>query len=43
MKVEKEYIDELIVFYLSNELDGNVVYELKEWIVVFVENEKYFM
>ena len=32
MKAEKEHIDELIVSYLSNELDGNAVHELKEWI-----------
>ena len=29
MKAEKEHIDELIVSYLSNELDGNAVHELK--------------
>ena len=27
MKAEKEHIDELIVSYLSNELDGNAVHE----------------
>ena len=43
MKAEKEHIDELIVSYLSNELDGNAVHELKEWIAASVENEKYFM
>lgn len=43
MKAEKEHIDELIVSYLSNELDGNAVHELKEWITASVENEKYFM
>lgn len=43
MKIEKEHIDELIVSYLSNELDENAVHELKEWIAVSVENEKYFM
>ena len=41
MKAEKEHIDELIVSYLSNELDGNAVHELKEWIAASVENEKY--
>ena len=40
MKAEKEHIDELIVSYLSNELDGNAVHELKEWIAASVENEK---
>lgn len=39
MKAEKEHIDELIVSYLSNELDGNAVHELKEWIAASVENE----
>ena len=43
MKAAKEHIDELIVSYLSNELDGNAVHELKEWIAASVENEKYFM
>ncbi len=42
MKAEKEHIDELIVSYLSNELDGNAVHELKEWIAASVENEKVF-
>ena len=37
MKAEKEHIDELIVSYLSNELDGNAVHELKEWIAASVE------
>ena len=35
MKAEKEHIDELIVSYLSNELDGNAVHELKEWIAAW--------
>ena len=43
MKTEKEYIDELIVSYLSNGLDENAVHELKKWIAASVENEKYFM
>lgn len=42
MKAEKEHIDELIVSYLSNELDGNAVHELKEWIAASVEMKVFY-
>lgn len=43
MKVEKEHIDELILACFSNTLDKNGHDELKAWITVSAENEKYFM
>lgn len=43
MKVEKEHIDELIVAFFSSTLDKDGQDELKAWITVSAENEKYFM
>lgn len=43
MKAEKEYIDDLIVTFLTNGLEENALNELKEWIAASSDNEKYFM
>ena len=43
MNKEKEYIDFLIVSFLSGELDRVQVRELQSWISLSKENEKYFM
>lgn len=43
MNKDKEYIDQLIVSYLSGELDDSQICELKSWISLSEENEKYFM
>lgn len=43
MEENKEYIDELIVAWLTNGLDEKGLSELKEWIAASAENESYFM
>lgn len=43
MERKIEYIDELIVAWLTNGLDEKGLSELKEWIAASAENESYFM
>ncbi|MCD8043921.1 MAG: DUF4974 domain-containing protein [Tannerellaceae bacterium] len=43
MKQEKEYIDELIIAYLTNELDKEGLNQLKEWLAASAENETRFL
>lgn len=43
MKIEKEYIDELIISYLNKELDNKGMEKLKIWITASIDNENYFM
>lgn len=43
MKETKEYIDELIVNYLTGHLTGNMLEELKKWIDASPDNKKYFV
>lgn len=43
MNKEKDYIDQLIVSFLSGELNELQTGELKSWISQSEENEKYFM
>lgn len=43
MEEERKHIDELIVTYLAEGLDGDVLKELKQWIALSPENEKYFL
>lgn len=43
MKETKEYIDELIVNYLTGHLTSNMLAELKKWIDASPDNKKYFV
>lgn len=43
MEEERKYIDELIVTYLAEGLNGDALTELKQWIALSPENEKYFL